>query len=1483
MKRHPRALFGRFKFWQQLVLTLVVGFLLLAFVTSLSIAVINNKSVKTQIVDQASYLTELIARQSRLALLYQSATSAEETAEVALQFPDVVGITIANELGQVLYHEGMVIDISEWKQMASGTLHHYETDTHLVFLSPVVTEPLDGSAWGMEGTELGETATAEQIGTVTLVYAKDTLQAIQTDILVSNMGISLLMALLLLVLVIYLTRRITVPLQELSVMMNRARGGEVQLRTNPRGPQDIASMQHAFNTMLAAIELRDQELRSARDLALQSAEMKSRFAANVSHELRTPMNSVLGLLDLLTYMGLSGKQLEYVETARQSATSLLDLIDDILSYVHADSGEIVIEEGDTDLAVMVEEVVNLLAPQAQRKKVELGYVIASGLSSARLDAQRVRQILTNLVGNAIKFTERGEVAITLELLESPSGDKDTLVFRVRDTGLGIKSENLQRIFEVFTQEDSTTTRKYGGTGLGLAICRQYALLLGGDISVRSERFAGSEFSFTLPYKAADSATPLRSDPAVERARVLVVGDSTVVRDFIEQWVTDRGGEVDCATDVGSLQALLNQSDFQGGTYTHIFLDEQQHDTMLGELVKQLREHPVTSQAVISILVNPWIMESHEGTQQCFFIEKPLTDLKLSNLLISENVHGFKPRRQSISRVFADDLGKKVLVVDDNRANRLVASGMLEQFGCDCDFAQNGQEALERLSHKPFDLVLMDCNMPVMDGYQASRAIRDLPGIFDDLPIIAMTANSSPEEVRRCKDAGMNDLLVKPLTVEALGTLLQRYFSTQSSGVVRHKTPDTFDLTTLQQLQGAVGEVFASVINAFIEDLPSYLASLRTAIANNDSQQVYELAHTVKGSAASVGAQVVAGLSQTLEEMGKNRDLRGAEALFSGLEMAATKVSSDLRDYLRDLGDEVTGLEAGEQAVVLVADDDRAMRLLFANALQGAGFRILEASNGQSVVALCTRTMPDIILLDAIMPELDGFETCRKIRQLPDGAEVPILMVTSLEDERSISRAFAAGATDFVTKPVNFSVLRQRVTRLLQSSRVEHHVRKLAYSDALTGLPNRAAFSQQLRHKINRASLNGSQLAVLFLDLDRFKMINDSLGHDAGDLVLKAAAERIKRCVRDDDFVARLGGDEFTVVMEDLPDREAISRLSERIGAALREPFVFLRQRMFVTASIGIAVFPDDGHNMSTLLKHADTAMFKAKERGVDYSFYEAEMEVEITARLETERGLRTSLEQGGILFHYQPQVELASGDIVAFESLVRWQHPTRGLLPAADFIEVAEESGLSKEFGRLALAEGCELLQQWYDQGIELRLALNTSGEEFQQGEVSRSIAEHLAHYAFDPIMLEVEITESMLMAHPERAASEMKQLRAQGLTIAIDDFGSGFSSLNYLKRFSVDVLKIDRSFVADCHFDVKDQAIISGIITLAKSLNLLVVAEGVELAEQAEFLRSAGCDIAQGYYFGKPISREEVLAGIDSGALQIRRAATEGSTNTEH
>lgn len=1476
----PSRFSVKLEFWQQLVLVLIAGITFLAFATSISIALINNNSVKAQIVQQASYLTEMIAKQSRLALLYQSNTSAKETANVALQFPDVVGISISTENDEVLYQDGITAGHDWHGSKGQAVSLHHEDDDYLVFVAPVLTEPFDSSVWNVELEDMDNLSASERIGFVKLVFSKDSLKSIQSDILQGNIVVSFVVALLLLGVVIVMTRKMSMPLKDLSVVMHRAQQGEINLRASPTGPKDIVSMQISFNTMMEAIELRDNQLRKARDIALQTAQIKSQFAANVSHELRTPMNSVLGMLDLLTYMGLSGKQLEYVTTAKDSAQNLLDLIDDILSYVHADSGEIVLEERDTDLVSLVEEVLNLISSQALRKKLDLGYIIPSEIARVRIDPQRLKLILMNLVGNAVKFTDAGEVSISVRFYMDDKDRLPKLLFKVSDTGIGIKPENQKRIFDAFSQEDATTTRKYGGTGLGLAICKQYISLMKGEISVQSEQYKGSEFTFTLPLKSVpDMADIEHFNSSARKVNALIADDASIVRIYLSQWISAHGGSADCAASINELIDLVKAADTEGFYYTHIFIDENLSGSLLADFLRLVRTHSSAKNVTVCILVNPWIGESLSGISDCYFIEKPLSDFKISNFLLSENYRGMPLKPLQSTSVFSSNLNKKILVVDDNRANRLVASAMLEQFGCDCEYAQNGQNAVEKITKKSFDLVLMDCNMPVMDGYAATRSIRSMHTSFShSLPVIGMTANNSPEERQRCAEAGMNDLLVKPLTIEAFNALLKAYFNAPQDTNIARNTSKSFDQATLEALKENVGEVFITIVDAFIDDLPMYLMSLRSAISKNDHQQVYELAHTIKGSAASVGAEMVASIARKLEAMGKAADLRGADIYFMELESSSIKVSTDIRNYLRTVETENYRYQSlDERAVLLIADDDLSMRKLFTNALRSEGFRIIEAGNGQSVLALCERSMPDVILLDAIMPELDGFEVCKKIRQFHDGGDVPVLMVTSLEDEKSIAHAFSVGATDYITKPVNFSVLRQRVNRLLQTSRIERHVRRLAYHDSLTGLPNRSLFNQQLRHKINRSNLNQTKLAVLFLDLDRFKLINDSLGHDAGDLVLKAAADRISRCVRTSDFVARLGGDEFTVIFEDIDSPMIAADISKKICDALKSPFVFLHQQMFISASIGIAIYPEHGSDMNSLLKHADTAMFKAKEAGKDFCFYESGMEYEITEKLEIERDLRASIDLDQITFFYQPQIDLSSDKVVGFESLVRWKHPDRGLVDASTFISIAEESGLVSEFARLALEKGFTQLKNWYEQDLDLRLAINVSGAELHHGNLREQVLLLLSMHHFAFSMLEIEITESILMEQPELAQSEISQLRNAGVSIAIDDFGSGFSSLNYLKRFSVDVLKIDRAFVKDCHVDKNDQAIITGIVTLAKSLNLQVIAEGVELPEQAAFLKDVGCDMAQGYYFGRPVSAADIQEAIDRGDLKVRKRSPSG------
>lgn len=353
-----------------------------------------------------------------------------------------------------------------------------------------------------------------------------------------------------------------------------------------------------------------------------------------------------------------------------------------------------------------------------------------------------------------------------------------------------------------------------------------------------------------------------------------------------------------------------------------------------------------------------------------------------------------------------------------------------------------------------------------------------------------------------------------------------------------------------------------------------------------------------------------------------------------------------------------------------------IRLLLVNAFRREEYQLEEAANGAQAIEVCQRRMPDLILMDAVMPEMDGFDACKAIRETPHGADIPVLMITGLEDENSIVRAFSSGATDYISKPINFSVMKQRVARLIKANKAERHVKQLAYHDPLTSLPNRANLMQHLHLVVEQAAVENSKFAIMFLDLDRFKMINDTMGHDVGDLLLKAVADRIRNCVRDQDFIARLGGDEFTLVLENITGPETAAKVAEKICHSLNQPFVFMRKKMFVTTSIGISIFPDNGGDVTDLIKHADSAMFKAKEKRNDYCFYQTGMEAEIAGRLEMERELRQAIERDELVLFYQPKIDFKTGALTGAEALVRWEHPEEGVIAPNVFIPLAEESGL---------------------------------------------------------------------------------------------------------------------------------------------------------------------------------------------------------------
>ncbi len=662
---------------------------------------------------------------------------------------------------------------------------------------------------------------------------------------------------------------------------------------------------------------------------------------------------------------------------------------------------------------------------------------------------------------------------------------------------------------------------------------------------------------------------------------------------------------------------------------------------------------------------------------------------------------------------------------------------------------------------------------------------------------------------------------------------------------------------------------------------------------------------------------------------------------------------------------------------LVVDDDPSQRMLEAAALEKAGFHVAQAENGRVALEMLVDMRPRLILLDVDMPEIGGFEVCRKIRSRPEFKDTPIVMVTGHEDTKSIDKAYESGATDFISKPINWPLLGHRVRYIVRTSRISQGLResearnrafiqaipdailvidqqgrvveqvggaskepfslddlpvlmastwrrqvgyvlgsgqvqhsefsrgegqsrnfyearmvpftndralmiirdisaqkratakvyRLAFYDTLTGLPNRQSFMARLSEAIGDAEQNGGRFSILYLDLDNFKRINDSLGHSLGDELLKTVSKRIENCVRADDFVARygrsqsnlhlarLGGDEFTILLRDLAEPEDVDLIASRIIKAVSQPIVEGGREFVITPSIGIANYPDDGVDTDTLVKNADMAMYQAKESGKNaVRSFSGTMSVRSLEYLDLEHSLRRAIGSDELELHYQPKLGLGCGAITGFEALLRWTHPDRGPISPAKFVPIAEEAGLILDLGEWVLHAACRQIKAWESGPLSgLPVAVNLSGKQFSHSDVYRVVMRAVQEHSVEPSSLELELTESELMRDADGTIGTLTRLKKAGLAIAVDDFGTGYSSLSYLKKFPIDALKIDRSFVMELDDSGDNISICGAIIALAHSLNLRVIAEGVETTEQQHLLTFLQCDEMQGYYFARP------------------------------
>jgi diguanylate cyclase (GGDEF)-like protein/PAS domain S-box-containing protein len=444
------------------------------------------------------------------------------------------------------------------------------------------------------------------------------------------------------------------------------------------------------------------------------------------------------------------------------------------------------------------------------------------------------------------------------------------------------------------------------------------------------------------------------------------------------------------------------------------------------------------------------------------------------------------------------------------------------------------------------------------------------------------------------------------------------------------------------------------------------------------------------------------------------------------------------------------------------------------------------------------------------------------------------------------------------------------TDITARKEAEDRVRHLAYHDALTGLPNRSLFLEHLDHALHHAHRQGSRVALMFLDLDRFKLINDTLGHAMGDKLLVETARRLSGCVREGDTVSRLGGDEFTVILEDLRSATDAAAIARKIIDTLSQPMVLDGHELFSTPSIGISLYPNDSTQAETLLKQADAAMYRAKERGRhNYQFYTPDMNARAFERLALENKLRRALEREELVLHYQPRVDILSRKVTGMEALVRWNHPDFGLIPPADFIPIAEESGLIVPIGEWVLHTACAQNKRWQEQGFpKLCMAVNISARQFKHAKLVESVRRALDETGLDPACLELEITESIAMEHADESVKKLRELKTMGVRLSMDDFGTGHSSLSYLKQFPIDSLKIDKSFIQDTSQGSKDAAIAVAISAMAEQLHLKVITEGVETQEQLSFLVGNQSGEVQGFYFSHPLPAEEFASLLQSGKI---------------
>lgn len=561
-------------------------------------------------------------------------------------------------------------------------------------------------------------------------------------------------------------------------------------------------------------------------------------------------------------------------------------------------------------------------------------------------------------------------------------------------------------------------------------------------------------------------------------------------------------------------------------------------------------------------------------------------------------------------------------------------------------------------------------------------------------------------------------------------------------------------------------------------------------------------------------------------------------------------------------------------ILLVEDDSDDAEFLRLSLLQHNGsVYVTRTARLVDAAAALGNDRFDVVLLDLHLPDGSGVECVEAIQQAD--AAVPIVVLSGLGDEDYAVEILNRGVQDYLVKwEGDGRTILRAIRYAIERKRAEVKLNYLARYDSLTGVPNRQYLRDQLERATARAARSGKKLALLLLDLDRFKMVNDTLGHELGDVLLRSVVQRLKACLRDDDLLARLGGDEFAILFEGVDDLGAVETVAAKIVNGFQQPFHVGGRQVSVTASAGISVCPTDSADPSALLNSADIAMYQAKEQGRNtYEFFASSMHEEILRYHRLETDLKNAIAEQQFELVYQPQFGLTDHRIHAVEALLRWHHPTRGLVSPNDFISVAEESGYIIPLDLWVIEQVCRQLKSWEREGAPVpRVAINVAAVHFHQRGFPEDVRNILQFHSIDPGLIELELTEHSLMEDTEGTQACLRALKDIGVRLAIDDFGAGYSCLSYLRSFPLDVLKIDRSFVSDVHTSEDAQAICGAILSIAQQMSLDAIAEGIETEQQLAFFTKQGCPLGQGFYFSRPVSPEQIATLMAERAAHTAR-----------